>query len=62
VFFYRTAIFDPARHTTTIVNVPPRVVVANAGWTREGDIAVRITRWSSSLWRYRISLQNKDSE
>jgi len=59
VFFYRTALFDPVHNSMRTVAVPPRAVVASAGWTRDGGIAVRITHWSSSLWRYRISLQDK---
>jgi hypothetical protein len=54
LFFYRAAIFDPAKETMTVVPVPPRVVTVSAGWTPEGNIATRIVRWSSSLWRYQI--------
>jgi len=54
VFFYRAGIFDTAKNTMTIVPVPPRVVTVSAGWTPEGNIATRIVRWSSSLWRYQI--------
>ena len=61
VFFYRAAIFDPARHTAAAVRVPASIVVKSSGWTPGGDIAARVTRWSSSLWRYRISLQSKGS-
>jgi len=62
VFFYRAAIFDPAHNTTAPVGVPPRIVVTSSGWTRDGGIAARITRWSGSLWRYRNSLQNKGAK
>jgi len=55
VFFYQAAIFDPARNTMKLIPVPPRVVVAGAGWTPDGNIATFVGRWSSSLWRYRIS-------
>ena len=61
VFFYRAAIFDPPRKNITIVPVPPRFVVMNSGWTRDGGIAVSVTRWSSSLWRYRQLNQNGNS-
>jgi eukaryotic-like serine/threonine-protein kinase len=59
VFFYQAALFDPARNTMTLVPVPPRVVVSSAGWTPDGDIWAVASRWSASLWHYRISLQNK---
>jgi hypothetical protein len=55
VFFFRTAIFDPLHKTMTTVQVPPRVVVMSASWTRDGGIAACVTRWSSSLWRYRLN-------
>jgi hypothetical protein len=55
VFFFRAAVFDHARHTMTVVPALPRVVTLSAGWTPEGNIAAPIVRWSSSLWRYRIT-------
>jgi hypothetical protein len=60
MFFFRTAIFDPADRTATAVAAPPRAVITSSGWTRDGSIAMRVTRWSSSLWRYRISNQKND--
>jgi len=59
VFFYQIALFDPARNAMKLIPVPPRVVVARAGWTPDGNIIALVSRWSSSLWRYRISTQNK---
>ncbi len=59
VFFYQAALFDPARNAMKLVPVPPRVVIVSAGWTRDGNIDALAVRWSSSLWRYRISMQNK---
>ena len=58
VFFYRAAVLDPLRRTMTTVPVPPRVIVHGSGWTLDGSIALNITRWSSSLWRYRIASRN----
>ncbi len=59
IFFFQTAIFDPAHNRMTAIPAPPRLVLTSAGWTPEGAITVRTGRWSSSLWQYRISLQNK---
>jgi hypothetical protein len=59
IFFYQAAVFDPSRNTMKLVPAPPRAPVENAGWTPDGNIAVLVVRWSSSLWRYRISVQNK---
>jgi hypothetical protein len=58
VFFYQAAFFDPTSKTIKLIPVPPRLVVASPGWTSDGNIAARVGRWSSSLWRYRNSLQN----
>jgi hypothetical protein len=58
-FFFQAALFDPARNTMKLIPVPPRMVVASPGWTPNGNIAALVSRWSSSLWRYRISMQNK---
>ena len=54
VYFYQAAVFDPARHTMALVPVPAQTVVDNAGWAADGSIDVQITRWSSTLWRYRM--------
>jgi DNA-binding winged helix-turn-helix (wHTH) protein len=59
IFFYQAAVFDPSRNTMKLVPAPPRAPVENAGWTPDGNIAALVVRWSSSLWRYRISVQNK---
>ncbi|SPE41940.1 hypothetical protein SBA3_4790007 [Candidatus Sulfopaludibacter sp. SbA3] len=59
VFFYQAALFDPTRNTMKLVPAPPRVVILSAGWTPEGNVAAFAVRWSSSLWHYRISMQNK---
>ena len=58
-FFYQSALFDPADDTINLVPLPPRLVVMSAGWTPEGGIAARTSRWSSTLWRYCNSMQNK---
>jgi hypothetical protein len=55
VFFYQAAVFDPARNTMKLIPVPPRAPVLNAGWTLDGNVAVSLVHWSSSLWHYRIS-------
>ena len=55
IFFYRAAVFDPARHSMELVPTPPRNPVESAGWTPDGNIAALVVRWCSSLWRYRIS-------
>jgi eukaryotic-like serine/threonine-protein kinase len=54
VFFYQAAIFDPAHHSMADVQTPAQAVVLGAGWADDGSIVVRLTHWSSSLWRYRI--------
>jgi DNA-binding winged helix-turn-helix (wHTH) protein len=59
VFFYQAAVFDPLRNTMKLIPVPPRAPVISAGWTPDGNITALIVHWSSSLWRYRISLQSK---
>jgi serine/threonine protein kinase/DNA-binding beta-propeller fold protein YncE len=59
VFFFQAAIFDPARHSMAIVPVPAQTEVFNAGWAADGNVNVRITHWSSTLWRYRTSLASQ---
>lgn len=59
VFFYQAAVFDPARGAMKLIPVPPRAPVLSAGWSPDGNIAALIVHWSSSLWRYRISTQNR---
>jgi eukaryotic-like serine/threonine-protein kinase len=54
VFFYQAAIFDPARHSMLDIHTPSQTVVVGAGWADDGTIVVRVTHWSSSLWRYRM--------
>jgi hypothetical protein len=61
VYFFQTAIFDPARHTMAVVPVPFQTVVNNAGWAVDGSIDVQITHWSSTLWRYRMLLKRQAS-
>jgi hypothetical protein len=53
-FFLQAAILDPARRKISLVPTPPGVVVNTAAWdTADGSVHVQITRWSSTLWRYR---------
>ena len=59
VFFFQSALFDPSKNTMAPVQSPERLVMGGAGWSPDGGITVRTGRWSSSLWHYRISLQNK---
>ncbi len=59
VFFFQTALFDPALNTIKAIPAPSRLVITSAGWTPEGGIEVRTARWSSSLWHYRNSLQKQ---
>jgi eukaryotic-like serine/threonine-protein kinase len=54
VFFYQAAVFDPAHHSMADVQTPAQTVVLGAGWADDGSIVVRLTHWSSSLWRYRL--------
>jgi hypothetical protein len=54
VFFFQMAIFDPARRTIAVVPVPYQTVVNTAAWAADGSIDAQITRWSSTLWRYRM--------
>jgi hypothetical protein len=60
-YFYQAAVFDPARHTFAIVPTPAQAAVNNAGWAADGSISMQITRWSSTLWRYRMLLKNQAS-
>jgi DNA-binding winged helix-turn-helix (wHTH) protein len=59
-FFYQVAVLDPARHAMTLVPTPPGIVCNNAGWAEDGSIYAQFTKWSSTLWRYRMSLMRKD--
>ena len=58
-FFFQAAVFDTVHNTMKLMPAPAGTVVHGAGWTPEGGIGAVLTHWSSSLWRYRISLQNK---
>ncbi len=60
-YFFQAAIFDSVRHTFAVVPVPNRLVVNNSGWAADGNIVMQITRWSSTLWRYRPSLKSRTS-
>jgi hypothetical protein len=57
--FFQAAIYDPARHTLSVVPAPYQAVVNGAGWAADGSIELQITHWSSTLWRYRVSLKNR---
>lgn len=59
VFFYQDALFDPARNAMKLIPSPPRTVIGGGGWTPSGNITALASHWSSSLWHYRISMQNK---
>jgi len=58
-FFYRSAVLDPARHTMAFVPAPPDSIVSYAGWAADNTIEVMVSRWSSTLWRYRVSSKNR---
>ena len=59
VYFFQAAIFDPARRTMALVPSPSETVVNEAGWAADGGIDLRITHWSSTLWRYRMLLKSQ---
>jgi DNA-binding winged helix-turn-helix (wHTH) protein len=58
VFFFRTAIFDPAKASLNVVPVQFPGIVGSPAWTRDGQIVANGVRWSSSLWRYRSTPGN----
>ncbi len=59
LYFYQAAIFDPAHHTITRVPAPVQTVVDGAGWATDGSINLQTTRWSSTVWRYRMRSRNQ---
>jgi serine/threonine protein kinase len=61
LFFYQAAILDPARHTMSVVPVPSETVASSANWAADGTILLLATRWSSTLWRYRIVATDRAS-
>ncbi len=54
-FYFRAAVFDPAKNTISEVPIPFPAVVNAATWTQDGRIALLVTRLSSRLWRYRAA-------
>ncbi len=52
-YFYQEGVYDPLRRSISMVRAPPETVVSNGGWSSDGSTFVKVTRWSSRLWRYR---------
>ena len=52
-FYYRPAIYDPARKSLSVIPVVFDGDVSAAGWTSDGRLYAYGSRYVSSLWRYR---------
>jgi hypothetical protein len=55
VFYYQTAILDPAAKSFTLVPMLIDGDAGPAGWAPDGRILARGKRYLSSLWRYQRS-------
>jgi eukaryotic-like serine/threonine-protein kinase len=59
LYFYHAAVLDPTRHAFTLVPQPAQAALNTAGWAEDGSINLQNTRWSSTLWHYRILQKNR---